>query len=138
MPTSKPRIQVTLAKSTHRTLAALAKRHFRSMSSLAAEMLDDMLPLMSQALNVAASMRKLSPEDLAARKSQMDLWTGDAQARLDALERGEMPQAGRQNADTPPWEGTETVTQAVSGARQGDRPAAATPPSTNRGVKTRA
>ena len=85
MPTAKPRVQVTLTKASFRALSTLAKRHSRSMSGLAGEMLNDMLPLMEQALAVAAELRKLSPEEQLAKKSQLDMWGGEGIARLNGL-----------------------------------------------------
>jgi len=125
MPTTNPRVQVTLTRATFRALNTLAKRHSRSMSSLAAEVLNDLLPQLSLALETAAALRKLSPAEQEARRRQLDIFAEQAQAHADEAQGRLYELLGS----------TERGTPRRAGGAQRTRPGkGATPHRTNRGV----
>jgi hypothetical protein len=74
MPAVNPRVQVSLSKASYRTLTTLAKRHSRSMSSIAAEVLNDVLPALQATLELASDLRKKSPSEIAALKETLETW----------------------------------------------------------------
>jgi hypothetical protein len=66
MPAVNPRIQVMLPKAQYKALAALAKRQSRSMSSIAGELLSEILPHVGAAQSLMKDLAALSPERIAA------------------------------------------------------------------------
>lgn len=95
MPAVNPRVQVSLSKASYRTLTTLAKRHSRSMSSIAAEVLNDVLPALEATLALATDLRKKSPSEIAALKATLETWeklgkqqVAEHQARFDSLHDG--------------------------------------------------
>jgi hypothetical protein len=92
MPAVNPRVQVSLSKASYRTLTHLAKRHSRSMSSIAAEVLNDVLPALEATLSLASDLRKKSPSEIAALKKTLEAWetlgkqqVAEHQRRFDSL-----------------------------------------------------
>jgi hypothetical protein len=65
MPTSKPRIQVTLEPRTYAALSSLAKQQSRSRGSIAAEMLNELLPQVGAAYALVQDLSKKSPGEIA-------------------------------------------------------------------------
>src|SRR5580692_10401775 len=72
MPTTKPRIQVTLTQATYDALSALAKQQSRSRGSIAAEMLNELLPQVGAAYALVQDLTKKSPTELAALRKLAD------------------------------------------------------------------
>ncbi len=137
MATTNPRVQVMLTKATHRALSSLAKRYSRSMSSLAAEVLNAQLPNLAVALeHVASQMLKLSPDEQEARRRQIDMWADQAHEvagveleRLYTRLQGHMGGVGERGVGQRAERGTPVTRPPAGRRRKGS-----TPHRTNRGV----
>jgi len=91
MTAVNPRVQVTLSKTAYRTLAALAKRQSRSMSSIAAEMLTGLLPHMGAAYSMAQDVRTMGPDHLAAVRDMVGALDRVNQAAIAELKNVKKP-----------------------------------------------
>jgi len=117
MPAVNPRVQVSLSKASYRTLTTLAKRHSRSMSSIAAEVLNDVLPALEATLALSSDLRKKSPSEIAALKATLETW--------EKLGKQQVAEHLRR------FESLRGAAEVEGGA---GAPAPRRPPGTNRGV----
>jgi hypothetical protein len=90
MPAVNPRVQVSLSRASYKALAVLAKRESRSMSSIAGEMLTQLLPHIGAAYSLAQELKTKSPAYLAAVRDMAE--TVD---RVNAVVLGEMQAEAR-------------------------------------------
>lgn len=81
MPTSKPRVHVTLSPEVHATVAKLAELQSSSMSSVVAELVTEMSPVLLRVGQAIEHARKLEAEAIPAYVSSLD----QAQASLEPL-----------------------------------------------------
>jgi hypothetical protein len=142
MPTVKPRIQVTLTPAIYEALTALAKRQSRSRGSIAAEMLNELLPQIEGAYELAQNLRTKSPGEVAKlRRLAKDL-DGHNQRMLDDEIR-KLPRPAPQQMDLADAIATTVrrgPTRPAKAPRVSTKPRRAyagrgrRPPSTNRGV----
>jgi predicted DNA-binding protein len=121
MPTSKPRITVTLSERQHAVLRSLSKNSGQSMSAYIAELLELVLPTLER---MAATMQALAQ----SRDGEMQR----VREQLDEAQRVFEPLAMAVVAQADMF--MERIERA---AGAGDGPTAGTsPPPTNRGVTT--
>lgn len=130
MPTTKPRITITLSEHQHDLLGAMADAQKVSMSSIVVELLDTAVPVLERVMELINAAKRAPKEAIEELKRSLDRAEGDligmqseALGQLDLLvkEAGGM---GEARSGTP-------VT-AVSKAR---RSVAKKPPTSNRGVR---
>jgi hypothetical protein len=88
MPTAKPRIQVTLMPATYAQLSSLAKQQSRSRGSIAAEMLNELLPQVGAAYALVQDLSNKSPGEIAKlRRMAKDLDQFNARMFEDELKK---------------------------------------------------
>lgn|SRR5665811_856384 len=138
MPAVNPRVQVTLSKASFRTLAALAKRQSRSMSSIAGELLTQILPHIGAAYSLAQDLRAMGPESLAAVQEltrNLDRVNAAAVSELRDADAGRKGSPRQMDIADAIAAGGQTGPRRTrrSGPPAGSA-GAARPPGTNRGV----
>jgi uncharacterized protein (DUF1778 family) len=130
MPTTKPRITITLSQHQHDLLNGMANAQKVSMSSIVVELLDTAVPVLERVMDLINAAKRAPKEALDELKRSLDRaehsvlgMQQDAIGQLDLLvkEAGEMGEAHR---GTP-----------VSAASKVRRSGSKKPPTSNRGVR---
>lgn len=130
MPTTKPRITITLSQHQHDLLGAMANAQKVSMSSIVVELLDTAVPVLERVMDLINAAKRAPKEALDELKRSLDRaehnvlgMQEEAIGQLDLLvkEAGGM---GEARSGTP-------VTAASKARRSGSKK----PPTSNRGVR---
>jgi hypothetical protein len=125
MPTSKPRITITLSGHAHSVLSSLAHAQKVSMSSIVVDLIDTTLPVLEKLAEVLVNAALAPQSVLDDLRRSMD----EAQSDMLAAESSVVSQF-------------ENLRKVAAGARAGDASAAPAgaleeprPPTSNRGVR---
>lgn len=130
MPTTKPRITITLSQHQHDLLGAMANAQKVSMSSIVVELLDTAVPVLERVMELINAAKRAPKEAIEELKRSLDRAEGDligmqsqALGQLDLLvkEAGGM---GEARSGTP-----------VTAASTARRSRSKKPPTSNRGVR---
>jgi uncharacterized protein (DUF1778 family) len=130
MPTTKPRITITLSQHQHDLLGAMANAQKVSMSSIVVELLDTAVPVLERVMDLINAAKRAPQEALDELKRSLDRaehhvlgMQQEAIGQLDLLvkEAGGMGEAHRGSP--------------VTAASKRRRPATPKPPTSNRGVR---
>lgn len=115
MPTAKPRIQVTMKPESYRTVTRLAQLQGRSRSSVLAELVDDLVPVLQRVVVVGE----------ASQHAQADLKAGLLRS-VEAAEAQVLPHAARAMAQFD-WMVAD-VLEGLGAAQRPAEPASELPP----------
>jgi hypothetical protein len=136
MPTSNPRVQVTLSPSLDALVASLAKHQRLSKSQVLRELLETAEPvlrrtvaLMEAASKATTEMRTAFQRSLVGAESQAERTSADLLARLDSARADLVAMAEEVRGRRPARSASR---MAPAGAQR-----RLDPPSSNRGVKSR-
>jgi uncharacterized protein (DUF1778 family) len=130
MPTSKPRITITLSQHQHDLLGAMADAQKVSMSSIVVELLDTAVPVLERVMDLINAAKRAPKEALDELKRSLDRaehsvlgMQQEAIGQLDLLlkEAGGMGEAHRGSP--------------VTSASKARRSVSEKPPTSNRGVR---
>jgi hypothetical protein len=130
MPTTKPRITITLSQHQHDLLGAMANAQKVSMSSIVVELLDTAVPVLERVMELINAAKRAPKEAIEELKRSLDRaeeglvgMQAEALGQLDLLVR-EAGDMGEARSGTP--RAAASVTQL---------PAVKRPPTSNRGVR---
>lgn len=119
MPTSKPRLQVTLTTAQHELLMRLAKLQGRSMSSIVSELFEQVLPVLERvavvlqaAVRAQESMKQGLRESTEQAERDLRPHVAAALGQLDLL------QMDAERASRPPEKDAAGGRSAAAGPRQ--------------------
>lgn len=132
MPTSKPRITITLSEKQHELLSGMAEIQECSMSSLVVELLETAEPVFERVLEMLQAAKRAPKEALAGLKQSLDF----AEGHMTGLQVSALGQLDLliDQVNTKPESGART-----DGARRAQAKKSAAqrpgPHPTNRGVR---
>lgn len=85
MPTTKPRITITLSDEQHTTLQALAQLQGVSMSSIVVDLVDTTLPVLQRLVSVLHNASQAPKAVLEGLSASLNTALGDAQGHGNAV-----------------------------------------------------
>lgn len=131
MPTSKPRITITLSEKQHELLSAMAEIQEVSMSSLVVELLETAEPVFERVLEMLQAAKKAPQAALAGLKQSLDFAEGHMSG-LQVSALGQLDMLIDQVAKPVPGARTDGARRAQGKKSASQRPG---PHPTNRGVR---
>jgi uncharacterized protein (DUF1778 family) len=127
MPTSKPRITLTLSEQQHELLQSLAELQRVSMSSIVVDLLDTTMPVLGRLASILKSAAEAPQSVLDELRKSLEVAESDALGKKDSvMDQLDLLVAAAGGRDAR----ERTPTPAAKPA-----PKKAGPPTTNRGVR---
>lgn len=125
MPTSKPRITLTLSEQQHELLQSLAELQKVSMSSIVVDLLDTTMPVLGRLVSILKSAAEAPQSVLDELRKSLDVAESDALGKQDSL-MGQVDLLIAGAGDAQESAPAPAKKPALKNAR---------PPATNRGVR---
>lgn len=128
MPTSKPRITLTISEQQHELLQSLAELQKVSMSSIVVDLLDTTMPVLARLVSILKSAAEAPQSVLDELRKSLDVAESDALGKKDSV-------MGQLDLLLAAAAGPGNARERAPGLAAKFAPKKAGPPATNRGVR---